>query len=270
MGKINVVFDLDQTLVDSYYLGKNDQEIEENLYRIRQKMGGVLDINKVFVIKYFFTKPVLKHSRILTMKNNGVHKKYAQKTIIKRSTDSNMNNKPVMISYAVFIRPYTRQLLSWCFNNANVSVWTAGTTDYAMNIISGLFTQQQQKRLKMILTRDNITNGFVNSANKKIYRITNNKKVLVKNMNLLFKHPDFLQYNFSPATSVLIDDLQSNYDTNKRAGTSRNFIKIVAWDHSKTDDDKLFKLKEWLKVRNKMLNSSESINSQNNSNNITR
>jgi hypothetical protein len=269
MRKIDIVFDLDQTLVDSYYLGNNDQEIEENLYKIREKMGGVLDINKVFIIKYFFTKIIPKYSKILTMKR-GIHRRHVQKTIIKRSTDSNMNNKPIMISYAVFIRPYTKQLLSWCFNNANVSVWTAGTTDYAMNIISGLFTQQQQKKLKMVLTRDNLNRGFINSSTNKIYRIVNNKRILVKNMNLLFKHPDYLNYGFSPSTSVLIDDLQNNYDTNKKAGTAKNFIKIVAWDHSNINDDKLLNLKDWLKSRNKMLNTGDNINSQNNSNNITR
>lgn len=269
MPKIDIVFDLDQTLVDSHYLGMNDQEIEENLYKLKKEIGGILDINKVFIIKYFFNRSSPRHLRVLTMKRGIDH---IHKTIKKPISSNDSNNKPMMISYAVFIRPYAKQLLSWCFNNANVSVWTAGTSDYAMNIISGLFSQHQQKKLKLILTRDSMNRGFVNINTNKIYKVVNNKRILVKNMNLLFKHPDFLVYKFSNASTVLIDDLQSNYDTNKKAGTIRNMIKIAAWSRRDVNDDKLLKLRMWLITRNKLLHNSENsiLNSRINSNTIMK
>jgi hypothetical protein len=253
MRKIDIVFDLDQTLIDSFYLGRTDEEIEVNLNKLKKQLGGILDNNKVFITKYSVKQNTTsKSSKTLTIKNSVNNRNLdIQKT---HKNKSHNNSDSLMTSYAIFIRPYAKNLLTWCFNNANVSVWTAGTSDYAMNIINGLFNPHQQKRLKLILTRDKLNRGFINSVNNKIYHIANNKKVLVKNMNLLFKHPDFTEFKFLPETTVLIDDLNLNYETNKKAGTIKNIIKIAAWNRNNTDDDKLHKLRQWLIVRNKLLN----------------
>jgi len=236
--KIDVIFDIDHTLIESVYLGKTEREIEDN----KQKYNG---LSNVYFIEYYQDSKlkIAPHLRLYT------HKKKNVSRIINKKTSKLNKSKQhlILYTYAIFIRPYAKYLLNWCYTHANVSIWTAGTTNYAINILKGLLTPQQLKKTKMIITRDNLNRGFLNLKTNKIYEIVNSNRILVKNMNFLFKHIDNIKYKFDPNLTFLIDDLDSNYEINRIEGLTRNMIKISPWSHNDTDDNKLHELRTWLK-----------------------
>ena len=73
--------------------------------------------------------------------------------IIENPTISNMsiiniaNDRTTLL----YIRPYFKKLIEFCFNHFNVSFWTAGTENYCNSVINIILTEQQKNKQKLLL-----------------------------------------------------------------------------------------------------------------------
>lgn len=232
--KLDVIFDIDLTLVEAIQLNDSNRSKFRNIVKDMAK-------DKYFFIKLPIRPPTLKKTKMANQASN------RNETNTKKST--NIGTR--YIEFIVFIRPYAKLLLNWCFNNARVSIWTAGTTNYAISILKNLLTPTQFNKIRLILTRNIITGTFINLKTHQKYRPLNNTGFLVKNMNLLFSHSDFKKFRFAKATTYLIDDLDVNYDINKNSENKNNFIHIKAWHFDDANDDELLKIKEQMVAKSK-------------------
>lgn len=230
--KLDIIFDIDLTLVEAIQL--NDSN--------RAKIDSI--VKNMAKDKYFFIKlPIrLSTSKKTKMANKALNGNEAK---TKKSTNFGF------IELIVFIRPYAKLLLNWCFNNARVSIWTAGTTNYAISILKNLLTPTQFNKIRLILTRNAIAGTFINLKTRQKYRPLNNAGFLVKNMDLLFSHSDFKKFRFTKATTYLIDDLDVNYDINKNSENKNNFIHIKEWHFDDASDNELLKIKERMASKSK-------------------
>ena len=215
---LDIIFDIDHTLVHA-------MPIINGLTKNR-----LLEHRKSH-ISYFF----IKESAVLPS---------AGKKHSKRRTTT-----PKTIEFAVFIRPGAKQLLQWCYKNANVSFWTSGTQTYALHILRKLLTLSQFNKTKLILARNNDRNLFINVATKQNYTVVDARGQLVKNMSLLFKHADFTKYHFAHGRTFLIDDLLHNYNGNRHHVDLEHYpvIKIDPWYFINDNDDNLLKIQTILK-----------------------
>jgi hypothetical protein len=120
--KLNVVFDLDNTLICSL----TPNEIEKN--------------NNAF-IKTYEKANINKNKTFIRMKN----KNYCY--------DMKENGKT---HYTVFERPGLQNFLDYIFKNYDVSVWTAASYDYASFIVENIIlANNKNRRLKMFLHSKN-------------------------------------------------------------------------------------------------------------------
>jgi len=232
--KLDIIFDIDLTLVDAMQINDSNRVKINNIIKDMAK-------DKYFFIKLPIRLSTLKKSKMTNHALNG------NETKTKKSTNIGSN----YTEFIVFIRPYAKLLLNWCFNNAHVSIWTAGTTYYAISILKNLLTPTQFKKIRLILTRNAIAGTFINLKTQHNYKPLNNSGFLVKNMDLLFSHTDFKKFRFTKATTYLIDDLNVNYDINENSGNKNNFIHIKAWHFDDVSDDELLKIKDMMASKSK-------------------
>jgi hypothetical protein len=228
--KLDIIFDIDLTLVESIYVDSFNRAKIDSIVKD-------MDKDKYFFIKLPIRLPTSKKTKMSNQESNG------NETKTKKSTNLSFNE------FIVFIRPYAKLLLNWCFNNANVSFWTAGTTNYAITILKNLLTTTQFNKIRLILTRNAINGTFINLKTRQTYKPLNNAGFLVKNMDLLFSHSDFKKFRFAKSTTYLIDDLDVNYDINKNS--ENNFIHIKEWSFDDASDDELLKIKEQMDSKSK-------------------
>lgn len=144
---------------------------------IPQKLNIVLDIDQTIVSAY-------RTSNLFPNFENEVKelKKYLS-TII-------------MGPYTVFVRPHFKKFIHYLFKNFNVSVWTAGSEDYA-NVIA---------KYMMDVARSPEFGGFIFHA--AMCRESKAKYGNIKDMRLIWN--DYKLENFTPRNTILIDDSVPN------------------------------------------------------------
>lgn len=213
---LDIIFDIDQTLIESEYA------------------NSITATGKHFTINYRPTTRTLRRSS----------SKQSILTKIKSVRCTNQRTKCSRLR--IFIRPYAKELLEWCFKYHRVSIWTAGTYNYAVNILVKLLTPIQFRKLHMILVRNPLKNTFIDIKTNTNFKIYDHNNILVKNMKELFENPSFKIYNFDKTKTVLIDDLARNLQINKKVGTQYNIYNIKAWIHTDLHDMELQKLQQLL------------------------
>ena len=123
-------------------------------------------------------------------------------------------------AYYVRKRPYLDLFLKYIFKKfQSVSVWTAATKPYAIQVINGCFTQQQRNALAFLRTRDDLNVAENGNYTKPLQRI--------------FKsHSTIKAHN-----TIMIDDRRTAMSENLG-----NAIIVPAWKGSDDKDKSLAQL----------------------------
>ena len=109
-----------------------------------------------------------------------------------------------------YIRPFMKSFMQSLFKNFRVGVWTAGTTDYANQILPHLMTSSQRKQLVTFLSRDrNNMRSFVDPLRGSVVAAPHIQGTMGKSVYLLCQTEPFRHY-IQPTKTLLIDDLQEN------------------------------------------------------------
>jgi hypothetical protein len=163
------------------------------------------------------------------------------KTLI--TTNEFIDSKGVPQKYPMYLRPGTKQLLTYLFKNPKkyrVGVWTASFKNYSVGIVRKLFGEDYQKKLFCLFGTDEITDpktGEPMRVVENIYagrhlpsRIVNKK--VVKDLQLLFdEYP-----KCNPTNTILVDDLAMHKQENPPR-TRKNVYTIPEWNPHKTIHD---------------------------------
>jgi hypothetical protein len=148
-----------------------------------------------------------------------------------------------------YLRPYLKELLEYCYDNFNVSFWTAGNYFYCIEILKIILTEEQYEKTKIVLSRWDHTH---------LIEIKSNLTYTNENLNILHFKPLRLLYenyknlNFTDNNTIIIDDNIYICDFNKK-----NSINIIKFDRFNNNDIALLELLEWLKkgdFRDKKIN----------------
>ena len=127
--------------------------------------------------------------------------------------------------YYVYKRPGLDKFLNGLFkHSASVSVWTAATRPYCMQIIKNIFTEKQYKKLRFIWSRNQTIHkdGFY----------------YVKDMSKVFKK----FRNMNRKNTILIDDNPNHFVV------SPDTVKYIrAWVYTNTKDRELSKILKIIK-----------------------
>ena len=127
--------------------------------------------------------------------------------------------------YYVYKRPGLDKFINGIFTHAaSVSVWTAATRPYCMQIIKNIFTEKQYKKLRFIWSRNQTINkdGF--------YYLKDMSKVFKK-----FK-------NMNRKNTILIDDNPNHFVV------SPDCVKYISgWSHTNIKDGELSKMLKMIK-----------------------
>ncbi len=124
--------------------------------------------------------------------------------------------------YIVFHRPHLDTFLDFVFKNFNVSVWTAGTKDYALFIIKHIILSKKNRKLDYILSRFN--------CNESEFKFGE-----IKDLNMF--HFD---KNYNKENTIIIDDNEDVIKQNKN-----NSIQVKPFEYT---DRSSYTDKELLKV----------------------
>jgi len=127
----------------------------------------------------------------------------------------------------VHIRPGTRDILRCLFKNQhrfNIGFWSTGELEYVQAIVTMLLAEFNHFPITLLLARRVLADGtykIIDAITNKLYDYTFVRGVPAKNMQLLFRHPDY-KNKFNKNATILIDDLIQNIIINK----PHNVIKI--------------------------------------------
>ena len=141
--------------------------------------------------------------------------------------------------HITFIRPYLDELLDYCYENFNVSFWTAGSYLYCREVIRIILNEEQYKKTKFILSKHGDSSIIEIKSNKIINEDINN--INCKSLNLLYN----ADYNFTKDNTLIVDD--NIYVCNFN---SENSIRIIPYDRINSHDKALNQLLEWFRCGN--------------------
>ena len=143
----------------------------------------------------------------------------------------------------VFLRYYYDFLMKYCLENFDVSIWTAGPTEYAEKIIKNIYSEDIFKQLKCVIgriaytERESIT--YKDIKNNIIFNQVAYNDWYTKKMDFLFTHK-FYSKMFNKKKSILVDDSCFIITQNQF-----NSIQIPKFCVNNADNN-LFKLYLWL------------------------
>ena len=138
--------------------------------------------------------------------------------------------------HITFIRPHLDELLNYCYENFNVSFWTAGSYLYCREVIRILLNGEQYNKTKIILSKHGDSSIIEMKSNKIINEDINN--INCKSLNLLYN----ADYNFNKNNTLIVDDNIYVCSFN-----NENAIRIMPYDRINSNDNALNELLEWFK-----------------------
>jgi hypothetical protein len=167
--------------------------------------------------------------------------------------EENYNNKGIFIknNKFLFIRPYCKELLNYCYKNYRVSFWTSGSAKYCKKILTTILDRKQLRKTKIIICKHE--NKFLELKTTKIYQPIKyylDDTVVssyVKSLNLLWNLEEFNK-KFKILNTLIIDD---NFFLEKI--NPQNYIKITAWCRYMKYDNALERLRLWLNDNKSLL-----------------
>ena len=115
-----------------------------------------------------------------------------------------------------FIRNYTPFLLNYCLEKFNVGIWSVGGDGYIVPLLKDLLTEQQYKKLNIIISgknRNDKYTEYIDDKNKKSFKIDILNMKPVKPLQYLFDDKSYSRI-FNPKNTILIDDSAFNISVN--------------------------------------------------------
>jgi TFIIF-interacting CTD phosphatase-like protein len=164
----------------------------------------------------------MKHNIILDLDNTLIYSEpYNQfkKNFVKLSSkimDFDFRNMDK--DYIVFERPGLQDFLDFLFENCNVTVWSAGSKPYVLNIIHKNILTNNKRQLDWIFFSEHCDMSF-NKSNKH------------KDLNLLYENP--LLKNYTDKNTFIIDDHPKVLESN-----GENCIHIEPFNINNKDSEK--------------------------------
>lgn len=149
--------------------------------------------------------------------------------------------------YLIYLRPYLKKLLNFCYKHFYVSFWTNGKKDHCLAVLNGILTKEQFKKTRIILARVD-QNEVCECNTNKNYIINLHNYQINKPLDYLWDHPDFNSH-FKRNNTIIIDDNPINIAINQS-----NSIFIYPWCRFDKNDRKLKSLIKLLKKHKKTTN----------------
>lgn len=244
---LDIIFDIDLTLVQAIWASKTDiKTIIDNKELLNTSNFFIITNDELYNARNNFLTKIKTIKTIKTIKNIKIYKSNRRAKILNTKKQTiKLLKKPTIqnIAFIVFIRPFVKEILKWCFNNARVSFWTSGDFSYAISIVKHLVEPSNINKIKTIITRYN-KSIYIDLYTNKKYSILRDG-FLVKNMDLLFEHTDY-KHKFNRHNTLLIDDMPSNILENIKTHNKYNILPIEPWFYKDVDDNKLLKLLKWI------------------------
>lgn len=131
----------------------------------------------------------------------------------------------------VYTRPHLKSFLEYLYNNHKVSIWTAGQLDYCLNIIKRILSDNQFKKTRYIIARDNynfkcVTGMYAfqygfkpDPENIIIPFVFDKEKNLIKKLDIKTIQIDpikFYKIFYKSNSNILIDDNPKIYNENNK------------------------------------------------------
>lgn len=137
----------------------------------------------------------------------------------------------------VFLRPYLKEFLSFCFLYFNVSFWTAGSRLYCQEVLKLILNNNQYNETVMILAKEE--SCWINLKDNKIFYCENTNKVSKKLKFLWDDH--ILGKIFSPEDTLIVDDNPKVIIDNPA-----NSLNIIPYLRTYKNDKILCQVSNWL------------------------
>lgn len=151
--------------------------------------------------------------------------------------------------HITFIRPFLDELFEYCYENFNVSFWTAGSYLYCKEVIRIILNEDQYNKTKLILSKYNHT-SIIDMKSKQILN-DNEMNINCKSLNLLYNS----NCNFNNNNTLIVDDNIFVCDFN-----NENSIRMLPYDRLNKNDTALNQLIEWFKSGNFFSTSEKKLN----------
>lgn len=211
---LNLIFDLDQTLIES--INTDDSKIV---------------IGNIKGVEFF-------HMMYFQKKQKSKKRKKRKKSKKRKSIERIQNN------YVVFQRQYLSTFLRFCFNNFNVGFWSNGTVKYTNAILKKILLPEELKKCICILGRTKMDD------NEMVYKDLKNKrkfKIKTTNSNYSKKLEYIYNKKITKNNTLFFDDGIYNKGMN-----CNNVVLIPEYRYNIPNDKCLFKLMEILKKKRKV------------------
>jgi hypothetical protein len=167
------------------------------------KLNFILDLDQTIISS---EKIKRKEQKFLTfeVEENGLK-------VEKKISSNVIGTYHQLDPYYIVERPYLEDFLDFLFENFNVSVWTAGTKDYATFICKNVILKKNKPERKL--------NYFLYLEHCQMSSGTH-----VKNLNFLFKYNGFNKDN-----TILLDDSVDhiNYKNKDKNAAIENSSRII-------------------------------------------
>jgi len=207
---LNLIFDLDSTLIQSLYMD-----------------GNITFINDIKGVEFFHI--------MYSIKKQGRKSKKKRKGKTKKCKPTMKETK----KFIVFQRAYLSTFLRFCFNNFNVGFWTNGTIGYMNEILKKILLPEELKKCICILGRVKMNDDEI------VYKdLKNKRKFKIKKTNDSYSKKLEYIYNkkITKNNTLLFDDGLYN-----KAVNCDNVILIPEYKYNIQNDKCLFRLMEILK-----------------------
>lgn len=212
---INLIFDLDQTLIHSL------EEVNNNIFIANIKASSAF---------------------IIYEKKNKLQKSFkSKKQKTQKNTKTIKQNKEIN-PMIVFKRNNLNFFLRYCFHYFKVGFWTSGTTNYLYKILKNILLPDEYKKCICIIGREKSDNNSItykDLISKKIFKIKDVNNNYVKDLNYIYNK------TITKDNTILFDDLLQH-----KAINCNNNVLIPIYNYTQNNDNVLYHIiKELDKIK---------------------
>jgi len=139
----------------------------------------------------------------------------------------------------VFLRPYLKSFLVFCYKYFNVSFWTAGSSLYCKEVLKLILTEDQYENTQIILAKED--KCYIELKTNKVFYCNHDLKI-GKDLSIIWED-DNLGFFFRPNNTLIIDDNSFVINENPQ-----NSVRINPFSQKTKDDRVLCQLSNWLNM----------------------
>lgn len=153
----------------------------------------------------------------------------------------------------MYLRPGVKEFFANLPDYIDIGIWTSSYYAYATGIVEYIFGSDYKKKLTLFFAGNDIVDSFgikkkvvYDMFQDKIYESKIINKKVVKNLDILFKHPVYSK-TFNPSNTLLVDDSQHHVTGNSRLNR-KNVLLLSSWNSNHYCDSNLNELLTWIKT----------------------